>query len=68
MVVTDHLTPIRVRTHVADPVPFLIVEELHALEATAAPAARFCERTADLAGWQLPGGVQLFEAFVGLKS
>lgn len=68
MVVTDHLTPIRVRTHVADPVPFLIVEELHAVESTAAPAARFCERTADLVGWRLPGGVQLFEAFVGLKS
>ena len=27
MVVTDHLTPIKVRTHVADPVPFLIYQK-----------------------------------------
>jgi 2,3-bisphosphoglycerate-independent phosphoglycerate mutase len=67
MVVTDHLTPIKVRTHVADPVPFLIVEDLRAGGSVCVPAARFCERTAKLAGWQLASGAELFEIFVGWK-
>ena len=68
MVVTDHFTPIRLRTHAADPVPFLIVDDLHATGSVCTPVARFCERTAALTGWQLASGVELFEAFVGLKS
>jgi 2,3-bisphosphoglycerate-independent phosphoglycerate mutase len=68
MVVTDHYTPIRLRTHAADPVPFLIVDDLHATGSVCAPVARFCERTAGLTGWQLASGTELFEVFVGLNS
>jgi 2,3-bisphosphoglycerate-independent phosphoglycerate mutase len=68
MVVTDHLTPIKVRTHVADLVPFLLVEDLHASGSVHSPAARFCEDNAKQTGWQLSGGPELFNMFVGLKS
>ncbi len=67
IVVTDHLTPIAVRTHVADPVPFLLVEDLHASSSGCAPAARFCERSAQQTGWQVAGGAELFDIFLGLK-
>jgi 2,3-bisphosphoglycerate-independent phosphoglycerate mutase len=68
MVVTDHLTPIKVRTHVADPVPFLLVEDLHAGGSVCAPVAGFSERTARQTGWRLANGPELFDNFVGLKS
>ncbi len=67
MVVTDHLTPISVRTHVADPVPFLLVEDLHAGSSVGAPAVKFCERTAKHTGWQVNSGAELLEIFLGLK-
>lgn len=67
LVVTDHLTPIKVRTHVADPVPFLIVEDIRRPGSVGAGAARFCERDAGRAGLTFAGGVELFEAFLGLK-
>lgn len=67
MVVTDHLTPIKVRTHVGDPVPFLIVKDLHAGACDLALPLRFCERTAVLSGWQLANGAELFDVFIGPK-
>jgi len=67
MVVTDHFTPITVRTHVADPVPFLFVEDLRASGSGCAPIGKFCERTAKQTGWQLTSGVELFDIFLGLK-
>jgi 2,3-bisphosphoglycerate-independent phosphoglycerate mutase len=68
MVVTDHFTPLKVRTHVADPVPFLLVEDLHANGSVCAPAVTFSERTAKRAGWQLANGTELFAIFAGLKT
>ncbi len=68
VLVTDHFTPISVRTHVADPVPFLLVEDLHGSGSGDAGTAEFCERTAKDSGWQLAGGVELFDLFVGLPS
>jgi 2,3-bisphosphoglycerate-independent phosphoglycerate mutase len=65
--VTDHFTPIAVRTHVADPVPFLLVEDLHGSGSVRAPDGGFCERAATDSGWQLADGSELFEIFVGLK-
>ena len=69
MVVTDHLHSHSVRTHVADPVPFLLVEDLHASGSGCAPVARFCERTARsyrLAACRVGSNSSI--AFVGLKS
>jgi 2,3-bisphosphoglycerate-independent phosphoglycerate mutase len=66
LVITDHLTPISKRTHVTDPVPFLLVEDLHAaLQSAPSPGAAFCERTAHATGWQLGNGAELFRLFVG---
>ncbi len=48
LVVTDHLTPLQVRTHVADPVPFLMIRDLHAVNAHPC-GVKFCERNAERA-------------------
>jgi 2,3-bisphosphoglycerate-independent phosphoglycerate mutase len=68
VVVTDHYTPIAVRTHVADPVPFLLVEDLQDRGSGGAPGVRFSERAAKDSGWHLAGGGELFDIFIGLKS
>lgn len=65
LIVTDHLTPIHRRTHVADPVPFLLVDDLNGGEERPAAAETFCERTAQAQGWFLPGGEELFKVFLG---
>jgi 2,3-bisphosphoglycerate-independent phosphoglycerate mutase len=66
LIITDHLTPISRRTHVSDPVPFVLVEDLHAgLKSAASPGAAFCERTAHATGWQPANGAELFRLFVG---
>lgn len=67
MVVTDHLTPIKMRTHVADLVPFLLVEDLHAGSSGCRSDTRFCESAAKQTGWLIPSGPELFDAFVGQK-
>jgi 2,3-bisphosphoglycerate-independent phosphoglycerate mutase len=67
LVITDHLTPISRRTHVTDPVPFLLVKDLQAaLKSTPAPGTVFCERTARASGWQPADGAELFRLFVGV--
>lgn len=63
LIVTDHFTPVSKRTHVDDPVPFLLVEDLHGSQTHPAPDA-FCERTAQAQGWHLNGGGELFEHFM----
>jgi 2,3-bisphosphoglycerate-independent phosphoglycerate mutase len=65
LVVTDHLTPIAKRTHVDDPVPFLLLEDLHNnLLAPKPLPTSFCERTAQARNRHLAGGVELFQSFV----
>lgn len=65
LIVTDHLTPVSKRTHVDDPVPFLLVEDLNGSDTNPAPASTFCERTAQAQGWHLNDGVELFTHFIG---
>lgn len=66
LVVTDHLTPISKRTHVDDPVPYLLIRDLHeALRVVPPPTAAFCEKTAKGLDHSSVNGVTLFEAFVG---
>jgi 2,3-bisphosphoglycerate-independent phosphoglycerate mutase len=65
LVVTDHFTPISRRTHVKDPVPFLLLEDLHReTSATVAPDTTFSERSASACGWRLRDGVELFQQFI----
>jgi 2,3-bisphosphoglycerate-independent phosphoglycerate mutase len=69
LVVTDHLTPIHVRTHVSDPVPFLLIPDLHA--ALASPAGGkggFHEKNARETGLHLADGVTLFDRLIGLHT
>ena len=58
LVIMDHLTPVNVRTHVSDPVPFLLVDDPASI--TAGDAAVYCERTARDAGLRLEDGEELF--------
>ncbi|MGV8075527.1 MAG: cofactor-independent phosphoglycerate mutase [Syntrophobacteraceae bacterium] len=65
LIIPDHLTPIHVRTHVSDPVPFLMLKDLK--EAAKAPqqASTFSERNAKATGLHLNDGEALFEYFIG---
>jgi len=65
LVVTDHYTPISRRTHVSDPVPFLIVDDLRGTEKAGSAPARFCEHDAVAAGLYFDSGVDLFRHFIG---
>lgn len=64
LIETDHPTPISRRTHVADPVPFLLVEDLHHGKPHGDVAATFGESLARSAGWHLASGEELFEYFM----
>jgi 2,3-bisphosphoglycerate-independent phosphoglycerate mutase len=61
MVITDHLTPIRIRTHARGLVPFAILElpggQVGALRA-------FCEKSAASTGLNIKPGHTLMEAFI----
>lgn len=64
LVVSDHLTPVSVRTHVSDPTIFLLASL--PLRAGANPSGRtFCEKTAETEGLKLPSGEALFRKFIG---
>jgi 2,3-bisphosphoglycerate-independent phosphoglycerate mutase len=68
LVVTDHYTPVSVRTHVTDPVPFLMVDDLHVENENAdSKGITFCENSALEANWRMEDGVALFEHFVGAR-
>ncbi|MFZ2448753.1 MAG: cofactor-independent phosphoglycerate mutase [Syntrophobacteraceae bacterium] len=64
LVVTDHYTPISRRTHVSDPVPFLLVDGLDSREGSKSGGATFCEREAQAAGRHVDSGVELFRIFM----
>jgi 2,3-bisphosphoglycerate-independent phosphoglycerate mutase len=67
LVVTDHLTPISKRTHVIDPVPFLLLRDLHEnLKAKPALPVAFCERSAQAEGRLLADGEALLRSLLGV--
>jgi 2,3-bisphosphoglycerate-independent phosphoglycerate mutase len=64
LVVSDHLTPVSVRTHVSDPTIFLLASL--PLRTGANPSGRnFCEKTAETEGLRLPSGEALFRKLIG---
>ncbi|MDY0038942.1 MAG: cofactor-independent phosphoglycerate mutase [Desulforhabdus sp.] len=64
LIETDHPTPISIRTHATDPVPFLLVEAFKGSEAASAPAETFCEALAKASGWNVGSGFELFDYFI----
>ncbi len=68
LIVTDHLTPIQIRTHVSDPVPFLLLTDLHAaLTRPGRGDGGYAERSAGARGLHLPNGVALFNRLIDLQ-
>jgi 2,3-bisphosphoglycerate-independent phosphoglycerate mutase len=60
MVLPDHLTPISVRTHVSDPVPFLVC----GAGVSKNGAAAFSESQARRAGLMMEKGYELLPAYL----
>ncbi|MCU0573848.1 MAG: cofactor-independent phosphoglycerate mutase [Syntrophobacteraceae bacterium] len=68
LVVTDHLTPVHVRTHVSDPVPFLLVVDLHSAHAEPGRGkSGYSESNAAESGLRLADGVSLFNRLIELQ-
>ncbi|MHC1743148.1 MAG: cofactor-independent phosphoglycerate mutase [Syntrophobacteraceae bacterium] len=66
LIVTDHMTPISKRTHVTDPVPFLLVPDLGAaVHSSASGKVPFCEASGHAAGLHLGSGMELFDLLLG---
>ncbi len=68
LLVTDHLTPVEKRTHVSDPVPFLLVDDLKKQGKPGSSPGRFTEASAEISGWKLDGGPELFDFFTGKRA
>jgi 2,3-bisphosphoglycerate-independent phosphoglycerate mutase len=60
MVLPDHPTPVRIRTHSIDPVPFMIYDSRKAAKGT----ELFCEETAEAAGNYIPNGYTLMDQLI----
>lgn len=70
LVLPDHLTPLRLRTHVSTPVPFLLYPETPALRSARAgggasgPASRFSEGEAERSGIYLEDGSKILNVLL----
>lgn len=68
LIVTDHLTPIHKRTHVSDPVPYLLVTDLNGFSGTSGrEGVGFTERSGHESGLHLIDGVELFNRLIGRR-
>jgi len=65
MVLSDHPTPLKVKTHVEDPVPFVIYD---GKDSSRGKAAGFNEGEAEKTGIFLESGPQLMDYFLGKRS
>ncbi len=60
MILPDHPTPIRIRTHSSDPVPFMI----YSSDTTVTGVELFCEESAASTGTYIPNGYTLMEKMI----
>lgn len=60
LILPDHPTPLRIRTHTSDPVPYLLYDSTHQLR----KRERFTEESARAAGNFEPNGYRLLEQFI----
>jgi 2,3-bisphosphoglycerate-independent phosphoglycerate mutase len=67
LVATDHFTPVSIRTHSRDPVPFLLVDDLQPGVSGSGKGRRYCEKEAQATGLRLNCGEELFRLFIGAK-
>ena len=63
LILPDHPTPIRCRTHTSDPVPFLIYDSTAATD----HGCVFSEKAAGDSGWFVANGCELMKKFIGGK-
>jgi 2,3-bisphosphoglycerate-independent phosphoglycerate mutase len=64
MVLPDHPTPIKIRTHVAEPVPFCIFDTTKQSALKQEPVEKFSEKKAMASGPFLPAGYKLMDIFL----
>jgi len=64
LIETDHPTPISRRTHVGDPVPFLLIEDLNKVKSGNDLSITFGESLARSSGWFFENGEVLFDHFI----
>ncbi len=67
LIAPDHFTPISIRTHSSDPVPFLLVSDLSAKPGRD-EGRKYCEKNAKAASWTLNSGEELFRALISGKT
>jgi 2,3-bisphosphoglycerate-independent phosphoglycerate mutase len=60
LILPDHPTPIRIRTHSSEPVPFILYDSRH----QAKKVARYTERDAAATGVYIQDGYTLMEQFI----
>lgn len=60
LILPDHPTPIRVRTHTSDPIPYVLYDSRHQVEGP----EMYCEQTAKHSGLVRRDGYQLMNALV----
>ncbi len=61
MVLPDHPTPIKLKTHVSDPVPYIIFDYSNQTEDK---KMKYCEKTADKTGIYIDKGYELMSRFL----
>ena len=64
MVLPDHPTPIAVRTHTSDPVPFMLYDKNNPVKS---PVAVYDEDTATSTGMFIENGHELIDLFISGK-
>ncbi len=65
LIMPDHLTPISLRTHASEPVPFLLVDRLGSTSGSGCREGGYCEKNAHAAGLRFNSGPELFQRFIG---
>ena len=68
LVLPDHPTPLSVRSHTADPVPYVIYSSEDGVDAAGGKGKRFDELSAGQSGISIEKGHQLIERFFGPRA
>ncbi|MBR6646038.1 MAG: phosphoglycerate mutase, partial [Clostridia bacterium] len=61
LVTPDHATPLSLKTHTNDPIPFFIYDSTKKYDGVNG----FCEKTAEATGWYIENGFTIMSEFTG---